>query len=393
MKVALAFSGGLDTSVILKILQEDYDAKVVTVAGNVGQDTEKLEKIEKKAKDLGAIKHYGADLTEKFIKEYIHPSIKANGNYEGYPLSTALARYPIAEKLVEIAQKENCDAAAHGCTGKGNDQFRFDTTISLKNPDLKIIAPVREKNLDRNWEIEYAKENDIPVPVDVNEPYSIDENIWGRSIEGGELEKPENESPEEIYEMTQNPADAPKEPEYLEFEFEKGLPVKLNGEEKDTFTLIEELNEVVGEYGVGRIDIIEDRTLGLKSRENYEAPAAVVITKAHKALEQLVLTRDELKFKEEVDNLWSDLVYRGLWFDPLREDLDGFIEKTQERVTGKVKVKLEPGSARVVSRESPLSLHEPELVSFEDYGFDQRESTGAIKFQALQGKSYRKKKD
>lgn len=393
MKVALAFSGGLDTSVILKILQEDYDAEVITVAGNVGQDNEKLEKIEKKAKDLGAKKHYGIDLTEELIEDYIYPSIKANGNYEGYPLSTALARYPVAEKLVEIAEKENCDAAAHGCTGKGNDQFRFDTTISLKNPEMDIIAPVREKNLDRNWEIQYAKENDIPVPVDVDEPYSVDENIWGRSIEGGDLENPENEPPEEIYEMTQNPSDAPKNPRYLELEFEEGIPKKLNGEEKDTFHLIEELNEAVGEYGVGRIDIIEDRTLGLKSRENYEAPAAVVIRKAHKALEQLVLTKDELKFKEEVDNLWSDLVYRGLWFDPLREDLDGFIEKTQKRVTGTVKVKLEPGSARVVSRKSPLSLHEPELVSFEEYGFDQRESTGAIKFQALQGKSYRKKKD
>lgn len=393
MKVALAFSGGLDTSVILRILQEDYDAEVITVAGNVGQDTEKLEKIEKKAKDLGAIKHYGIDLTEEFIENYIYPSIKANGNYEGYPLSTALARYPVAEKLVEIAEKENCEAAAHGCTGKGNDQFRFDTTISLKNPEMDIIAPVREKNLDRNWEIQYAKENDIPVPVDVDEPYSVDENIWGRSIEGGDLENPENEPPEEIYEMTQNPSDAPEDPRYLELEFEGGIPKKLNGEETDTFHLIEELNEAVGEYGVGRIDIIEDRTLGLKSRENYEAPAAVVIRKAHKALEQLVLTKGELKFKEEVDTLWSDLVYRGLWFDPLREDLDGFIEKTQKRVTGTVKVKLEPGSARVVSRKSPLSLHEPELVSFEEYGFDQRESTGAIKFQALQGKSYRKKKD
>ncbi len=393
MKVALAFSGGLDTSVILRILQEDYDANVVTVAGDVGQDTEKLEKIEEKAENLGAIKHYGTDLTEKFIKDYVHPSIKANGNYEGYPLSTALARYPIAEHLVKIAEKENCEAVAHGCTGKGNDQFRFDTTISLKNPELEIIAPVREKNLTRKWEIQYAKENNIPVPVDVNEPYSIDENIWGRSIEGGDLENPENEPPENIYKITQNPADAPKKPKYLELEFEEGTPTKLDGERKDTFPLVEELNEIAGKYGIGRIDIIEDRTLGLKSRENYEAPAATVITKAHKALEKLVLTKDELKFKEQVDNLWSDLVYRGLWFDPLREDLDGFIEKTQERVTGKVKIKLEPGSSRVVSRKSPLSLHEPELVSFEDYGFDQRESTGAIKFQALQGKTYRKKKD
>ncbi len=393
MKVALAFSGGLDTSVILDMLQKDYEAEVITVAGHVGQDEEKLEKIEKKALDLGAKKHYGEDLTDEFIHDYIHPSIKANGDYEGYPLSTALARYPVAEKLVEIAEKENCDAVAHGCTGKGNDQFRFDTTVQLKNHEMEIIAPVREKNLDRPWEIQYAKDNDIPVPVDVDSPYSIDENVWGRSIEGGELENPENEPPEEIFEMTQNPADAPKEPKCLDIEFEKGIPVRLGGDEMETYEMIEEINEEAGKYGVGRIDIIENRTLGLKSRENYEAPAAKTILKAHKALEELVLTKDELRFKEQIETRWSDLVYRGLWFDPLREDLDAFIEKTQERVDGKIRVKLEPGRARIVSKESPYSLHEPELVSFEDYGFDQREATGAIKFQSLQGKSYRKKKD
>lgn len=391
MKVALAFSGGLDTSVCLKILQEDYEADVVTVAANVGQDPEKLEKIEEKAEDLGSIEHYGVDLTQEFVEDYIFPSIKANGVYEGYPLSTALARYPIAAKLVEIAQKENCDAAAHGCTGKGNDQFRFDTTISLKDPDLDIIAPVREKNLDRQWEIEYAEENGIPVPVDVDEPFSVDENIWGRSIEGGVLEDPRNEPPEEIYELTKPPAEAPEEPKNLNIKFEEGVPIALNGEEKDGISLITELNKVAGEYGIGRIDIIEDRTLGLKSRENYEAPAATVLTKAHRGLEQLVLTRDELKFKDSVEGLWADLAYRGLWFDPLREDLDAFVNKTQERVTGEVGVKLEPGSARVVSRDSPYSLHEPELVSYEEYGFDQRESTGAIKFQALQGKTFRRK--
>lgn len=391
MKVALAFSGGLDTSVCLRILQEEYDADVITVAANVGQDPEKLESIKNKAEKLEAVKHYGSDLTEEFVNGYVFPSIKANGSYEGYPLSTALARYPIAAKLAEIAEKENCDAAAHGCTGKGNDQFRFDTTISLMSPDMKIIAPVREKNLDRPWEIDYAKKHDIPVPVDIDEPFSVDENIWGRSIEGGELEDPENEPPEKIYEMTKSPSEAPSESETITIGFENGIPKRLNGTETEGIPLIEKLNEIAGKYGVGRIDIIEDRTLGLKSRENYEAPAATVLLKAHEALEQLVLTRDELKFKESVDNLWSDIVYRGLWFDPLREDLDGFIDKTQGRLNGKVKVKLEPGSARVVSRESPQSLHEPELVSFEEYGFDQRDSIGAIKFQAFQGKIFRKK--
>ncbi|MFP4005347.1 MAG: argininosuccinate synthase [Candidatus Hadarchaeia archaeon] len=391
MKVALAFSGGLDTSICLRMLQEEYEAEVITVAANVGQEKEKLERIEKKAMDLGSTKHYGSDLTEEFVNDYIFPSIKANGSYEGYPLSTALARYPIAAKLAEVAKKENCDAAAHGCTGKGNDQFRFDTTISLMAPEMKIIAPVREKNLDRKWEIEYAKEHDIPVPVDVDEPYSIDENIWGRSIEGGDLENPKNEPPEKIYKMTNSPSKAPSKPKVIEIKFEKGIPTSLDGKKMDGISLINELNKLAGSYGIGRIDIIEDRTLGLKSRENYEAPAATVLLKSHKALEQLVLTRDEIKFKESVDSLWSDLVYRGLWFDPLKEDLDAFIEKTQERMTGNVKVKLEPGSASVVSRDSPQSLHEPELVSFDEYGFDQRDSEGAIKFQYLQGKIFRKR--
>ncbi|KXA92008.1 argininosuccinate synthase [candidate division MSBL1 archaeon SCGC-AAA259D18] len=393
MKVALAFSGGLDTSVCLKLLQEEYETDVVTVAADVGQNPEKLKKIEEKADNLGAVKHYGSDLTEKFVEDYVFPSIKANGIYEGYPLSTALARYPIAEKLVEVAQKEDCDAAAHGCTGKGNDQFRFDITISLKDPDLDIIAPVRERNLDRPWEIQYAKDHDIPVPVDVDEPYSVDENIWGRSISGGDLEDPEDEPSEEIYELTRSPSEAPPEPRILKIKFEEGIPTELNGEKRSGVSIINEINQVAGKYGVGRIDIVEDRTLGLKSRENYEAPAAEVLIDAHEALEQLVLTRDELKTKEFVEDLWSDLVYRGLWFDPLREDLDAFIDKTQERVTGEVKVKLEPGSAKVVARDSSYSLHEPELVSFQEYGFDQRDSIGAIKFQALQGKIFRKRRE
>ncbi len=392
MKVALAYSGGLDTSICLKLLQEEYDAELITVAANVGQDPEKLKEIEKKAKDFGVLKHYGIDLTKEFVKDYIFPSIKANGLYEGYPLSTALARYPTAAKLVEIANKENCEAIAHGCTGKGNDQFRFDITISIKDPDMKIIAPVRERNLDRQWEIEYAKENNIPVPVDIDEPYSIDMNIWGRSIEGGELEDPENEPPEKIYELTKSPTEAPTEPQLIEIDFENGIPVALNGKKTDGISMIKELNKKAGEYGVGRIDIIEDRALGLKSRENYEAPAATVLINAHKALEQLVLTREEIKFKEYVDSLWSDMVYRGLWFDPFKEDLDAFINKTQERVTGKVKVKLEPGSARVVSKKSQYSLLEPEMVSFDKYGFDQKDSTRVIKFQALPGKIYRKRK-
>ncbi|KXB08141.1 argininosuccinate synthase, partial [candidate division MSBL1 archaeon SCGC-AAA385D11] len=293
-------------------------------------------------------------------------------------------------KLVEIAKNEDVDAVAHGCTGKGNDQFRFDTTIALKATEMKIIAPVREMNLDRKWEIKYAKDHNIPIPVDIDKPYSIDENLWGRSIEGGKLEDPKTEPPEEIFELTRAPSEAPKEPQKVEIGFEGGTPIELNGNKKDGAALIKELNQIAGKHGVGRIDTIEDRALGLKSREIYEAPAATVLLKAHKGLEQLVLTREELKFKESVEGLWSDLVYRGMWFDPLREDLDAFVDKTQERVTGKIKVKVDHGSAAVVSRESPFSLHEPELVSFDKFGFDQRESASAIKFQALQGRLYRK---
>lgn len=390
MKVALAFSGGLDTSVCLRILQEEYEAEVITVTANVGQNPEKLKKAEEKAEELGAIKHYGFDLTEEFVEDYVFKSVKANGIYEGYPLSTALARYPIAAKLVEMALNEDLDAVAHGCTGKGNDQFRFDTTIALKAPDLKVIAPIREMNLDRKWEIEYADDHDIPVPVKIDEPYSVDENLWGRSIEGGELEDPGKEPPEEIFELTNAPSEAPEEPQRIEIKFDKGIPTTLDGNQKGGASLIEELNQISGKHGIGRIDMVEDRVLGLKSREIYEAPAATVILKAHETLEQLVLTKGELKFKKSAEELWADLVYRGLWFDPLREDLDAFIDKTQERVTGKVKVKLDHGNVSVVSRESPFSLHEPDLVSFEEYGFDQRESAGAIKFQALEGRTYRK---
>lgn len=392
MKIVLAFSGGLDTSVCLKLLQDEYDAEVITLAANVGQDPDKLRDIKEKAEKFGALKHKSFDLTDEFVENYVFKSIKANGLYEGYPLSTALARYPIAVKLVEEAHNENADAVAHGCTGKGNDQFRFDTTVSLHDPDLDIIAPVRELNLSRSWEVEYAEKHNIPVPVDVNNPYSIDENIWGRSIEGGDLEDPKNIPSDEIYELTSNPSEAP-DYEIIEIGFKGGIPVELNGEEKDGVSLITELNKIAGKHGVGRIDIIEDRTLGLKSRENYEAPAAMVIIAAHSALEKLVLTRRELAFKENVDSMWADLAYRGLWFDPLRSDLDSFIENTQERVTGKIKMKLDHGNVRPVSMESPFSLHEPELVSFEKFGFDQRESIGAIKFQSLQGQIFRRRQD
>lgn len=392
VKVALAYSGGLDTSVVVRLLQEKYKADVITVSVDVGQDPAELKKIAKKAKQLGAIKHVHIDARKEFIEEYVFRSIKANGLYEGYPLSTALARYPIACRLVDVAREEKVDAVAHGCTGKGNDQFRFDTTIAVKAPELKIIAPVRELNLDRKWEIEYAKEKGIPIPVDIDKPFSIDENLWGRSIEGGILEDPARAPLEEIYAWTRPPEKAPAKPRVVEIEFKEGVPVGLDGKRMDGPALVTKLNKIAGTYGVGRIELIEDRILGLKARENYEAPAATVLIQAHRALEQLVLTKQELAFKQTVDMTWADLVYSGLWFDPLREDLDAFIDLTQRRVSGKVKVELNRGSSRVVARSSPHSLYDEKLVSFEEFGFDQREAVGVIKFHGLQGKMLRKRK-
>jgi argininosuccinate synthase len=392
VKVALAYSGGLDTSVVVRLLQEKYKADVITVSVDVGQDPAELKKIAKKAKQLGAIKHVHIDARKEFIEEYVFRSIKANGLYEGYPLSTALARYPIASRLVDVAREEKVDAVAHGCTGKGNDQFRFDTTIAVKAPELKIIAPVRELNLDRKWEIEYAKEKGIPIPVDIDKPFSIDENLWGRSIEGGILEDPTRAPPEEIYAWTRPPEKAPAKPRVVEIEFEEGVPVALDGKRMDGPALVTKLNQIAGTYGVGRIELIEDRILGLKARENYEAPAATVLIQAHRALEHLVLTKQELAFKQTVDLTWADLVYSGLWFDPLREDLDAFIDSTQRRVSGRVKVELNRGSSRVVARSSPYSLYDEKLVSFEEFGFDQREAVGVIKFHGLQGKMLRKRK-
>jgi argininosuccinate synthase len=392
MKVALAYSGGLDTSIIIRLLQEKWNAEVITVSVDVGQDPKELKEIGEKAMKLGAIKHVHVDAKREFIEDYVFRSIKANGLYEGYPISTALARYPIASRLVDVAKKEKVDAVAHGCTGKGNDQFRFDTTISMLAPKMKIIAPVRELNLDRKWEIEYAQKNGIPVSVDLGKPYSIDENLWGRSIEGGVLENPENAPPEEIYTWTRSPHDAPAKPTVVEIEFKKGVPVGLNGKKMGGVELVVKMNKMAGEHGVGRIELIEDRILGLKARENYEAPAATVIIQAHKALEQLVLTKQELAFKTVVDQTWADLAYSGLWFDPLREDLDAFIDSTQKRVTGTVGVELNRGFFMVVTRSSPYSLYDEELVSFEKFGFDQRDAVGVIKFHALQGKIARKRK-
>ena len=383
-KIVLAYSGGLDTSVLLKWLQQKYDAEVVTVTLDVGQQ-EDLEPIGEKAENLGAIKHYSIDAKEEFVKKYVFPAIKANALYEGkYPVSTALSRPLIAEKLIEVARKEDADAIAHGCTGKGNDQVRIEVSARALAPEIEVIAPVREWNMTRDAEIEFAKKNGISIPVDVDKPYSVDQNLWGRSIECGILEHPDVEPPEEIYEWTVSPEKAPDKPEYVTIRFNNGVPTALNGDEMDPVSLIEALNDVAGKHGVGRIDHIEDRLVGIKSREIYECPAALVIIEAHKDLEKLVLTRHEVSFKHQVDALWSTLVYTGLWMDPLRGDLDAFIEMTQKRVCGEVKIKLYKGGFRIVGRSSPLSLYDLNLATYNiESRFDQASSKGFIELWGL----------
>ena len=385
-KVVLAYSGGLDTSVAIKWIMEKYEADVITVTLDLGQ-REDLKVIEKRAIAIGAIKHYSIDAKNEFAQNYIAKAIKANGMYEDkYPLSTALGRPLIAKKLVEIAERENAYAVAHGSTGKGNDQVRFDVTIKALNPLLQIIAPIREWDLSRDKEIEYVKKYNLPVPIKKSK-YSIDQNLWGRSIESGPLEDPMNEPDEEVFEWTVSPEKAPDVPEYVELEFERGIPTKLNGEELSLEEIIIKLNKIAGKNGVGRIDHIEDRLVGIKSREVYECPAALVILEAHKDLEKLTLTKSVLNFKRYVGMIWSSLVYNGLWTDPLREAIDAFINETQKMVNGKVKIKLYKGSLRVVGRSSPNSLYIHSYATYESYSkFNQKAAIGFIDLWGLQTK-------
>ena len=380
----LAYSGGLDTSVMIKWLQEKYSAEVITVTVNVGQP-ENLAEAEEKANNLGVLKHYSIDAKDEFAKDYVFPAIKANALYEGkYPISTTLSRPLIVKKMVEIAEKHGATALAHGCTGKGNDQVRFDISIGALAPDLKIIAPVREWSMTRAEEIEYAKEHGIPVSTAAKK-YSIDQSIWGRSIECGILEDASQEPPEDAYEWTTSPEKAPNTPEYVTITFEAGIPVALNKKTLAPLTLIETLNKTAGKHGVGRIDHIEDRMVGIKSREIYECPAAAVLIEAHKDLEKMVLTRHEVLFKQQIDAQWTFLAYAGLWLDPLKEDLDSFINKSQENVTGEVRVKLYKGNAQIVGRSSPMSLYDQNLVNYNiKTGFNQAYSKGFIELWGLQ---------
>jgi len=387
-KVVLVYSGGLDTSVCIPMMKESYGFDhVITVTADVGQPPEDIAEAEEKARALGT-EHYTIDAKAEFVQNYVFPAIKANGDYQGYPLSTAIARPLIALKGVEVAEKVGADAFGHGCTGKGNDQFRIEFIMRTLAPEKQIIAPMREKNLTRVEEIEYAKEHGVPITQSVEKIWSIDENLWGRSIEGGRLEEPDYTPPEEIYQWTKGMDESADEPEVVEIGFEGGVPASLNGKAMDGLALIQSLNGIAGNHGVGRVDVMEDRMLGLKVRENYECPAAVTLLMAHKALEALVCTKEEREFKSMVDRQWGELAYYGLWFDPLKDDLEAFINKVQERVNGTVRLQLFKGLAKVIGRSSDCALYSEELASFDTKAFDQREMTGAVKVHGLQSRMY-----
>jgi argininosuccinate synthase len=389
MKIVIAYSGGLDTSVAIRYLKEKYNAEIIAYTSNIGQKIESPDILEERAKKAGAKKFYYEDLKEKFVNEYIIPALKAGAIYQDkYPLATSLSRPLIAESLIKIAKKEKADAVSHGCTGKGNDQVRFELTFKYLAPTLKVIAPLREWEFkSREQEIEYAKEKGIPISTTKKKPYSIDENLWGISIECGVLEDPYTEPPEDAYQITTSPEKAPEKPEYIEIEFEKGVPFALNGKKMKLVEMIENLNKIGGKHGVGRIDMIEDRLVGIKSREIYEAPAAVILHTAHNEIEKLVFSRDLYEFKKIVSIRYSQLIYFGQWFSELRKSLDRFIEESQKYVSGKVKLKLYKGNCIIAGRKSPYSLYKEELATYTEKDiFDHKASTGFIEIFGLTSK-------
>ncbi len=381
-KAVLAFSGGLDTSVVIKYLQEKHNLDVVTITVDVGQGDD-LKKIAAKAKKLGVVRHYNVDAKDEFVNNFIFPSIKANALYQKkYCLATALARPLIAQKVVEMAKKENAQALAHGCTGKGNDQVRFDVTMR-SGSTLPIIAPIRDLNLTRDVELKFAKKHGIPIETAAKR-FSIDQNLWGRAIEGGELEDAYAEPPQDAFIWVKT-KDLSDKPQYLEVKFVNGIPIAADGKNLKPIDLIEYINKKAGAAGVGIVDHIEDRVVGIKSREVYETPAALCLIEAHTDLEKMVLTKHELKFKAMVDAEWAWLAYSGLWQDPLKTDLDMFINASQKRVSGTVKLKMFKGSLRVVGRKSDYSLYSHDLAT---YGagstFDQTLAKGFVELWGLQ---------
>ena len=373
---------------LIKYLQEKYDAEVIAVTVDVGQG-EDLPGAEEKAKKLGVLKHFSINAKDEFAKDYIFPAIKANALYEDkYPISTSLSRPLIAKKMVEIAKQEGATGLAHGCTGRGNDQVRFDITLSSLAPEMKVLAPIREWGMTREEEMAYATAKGIPISINATK-YSIDASVWGRAIECGLLEDASVEPPVDAYEWTVAPEQAPDKPEYVTITFKAGEPVAVNGKVMLPLELVEEVNKIAGRNGVGRIDHIEDRIVGLKSREVYECPAALVILEAHRDLEKMVMTRHENLFKQTIDDQWVFLAYAGLWVDPLKDDLDAFINKSQENVNGEVKLKLYKGSMQVVGRSSPNSLYDKNLANYNiKTGFNQSYSKGFIELWGMQTKMY-----
>jgi len=401
MKIVLAYSGGLDTSVALKWLKKEYAAEVITYTANLGKETDR-KVIEEKAKKTGASKVYVEDLRRDFANEFILPSLKAGALYEKkYPLATALSRPLIAKRLIEIARKEGADAVAHGCSGKGNDQVRFELAIFSFAPDLKIIAPLREWHFkSREEEIEYAKKNNIPVSTTKKNPYSIDENIWGTSIECGILEDPNQEPPENAWTITKPIKNTPSSPQYIKIYFENGVPKKLNGDKYELSSLIIEINKIGAKHGIGRIDMVENRLVGIKSRELYEAPAAIILHKALSEIESLTLDRETLHFKELISNKYAELVYYGLWYSNLKEALDAFLNKIHRHTTGEAALKLHRGSFIATGRQSPNSLYHEKMATYSPKDiFSHQSAKGFIelfglplKIQALKKTETQKKK-
>ncbi len=390
MKIAVAYSGGLDTSVMIKWLIDKYDAEIITVTGNLGQRKE-LVGVEEKAKKTGASKVYMIDATKEFVEQFVFPALKAGALYENvYPMATSIGRPLLAKMLVEAALKENADAIAHGCTGKGNDQVRFEVSAAALAPQLKVIAPLREWEFtSREEEMEYARKHNIPVAATAKSPYSIDENIWGTSIECGVLEDPMVEPPADAYQRTVAPENAPNAPEYVTIEFGSGIPVGLNGQKMDAVALVHRLNDIGGAHGVGRMDLVENRLVGIKSREIYEAPAATILHFAHTELERLTLDKAVFDLKSDLAQKYANMIYNGLWFSPLRTALDAFVNATQRNVTGIVKAKLFKGSTTIAGRESKFSLYRPALATYtKEDTFDHTASTGFIKIFGLPLKTY-----
>jgi argininosuccinate synthase len=389
-RIAVAYSGGLDTSVIVKWLQEKYNAEVITVTGNLGQKKE-LTGVPEKAYKTGAKKVYVQDLRDEFVEDYVFPALKAGALYEfTYPMATSLGRPLLAKSLVEVARRERCTAVAHGCTGKGNDQVRFEAAIAALAPDLKVLAPLRDWEFkSREEEIAYCEKHGIPVSATKKNPYSIDENVWGTAIECGVLEDPMVEPPLDAFQRTVSPQEAPDKPTTVTIEFRHGVPIALDGKKMSGFEIIEALNEIGGENGVGRLDLIENRLVGIKSREVYEAPAAVILHFAHRELERLTLDKEVTHYKAKIAQDYANLIYNGLWFTPLRASLEAFVNETQKTVNGIVKIRLYKGNVDIAGRSSLNSLYDTKLATYtvEDT-FDHKASEGFIKIFSLPSKTF-----